>query len=134
AGGEQDCLLSSWRHILGLGAVNIAQPDILYVGGLTRALRVAAMAGDHGLSVVPHSANLTLVTVFTVHFMAAIDYAGPHVEYSIYPDTYFPWQRGIFDPELTVEDGVVQIPDGPGWCVDIRTDWLDHAERTVSEV
>ena len=41
AGGEQDCLLSSWRRMIDLRAVDIVQPDVCYVGGLTRALAVA---------------------------------------------------------------------------------------------
>ena len=40
-GGEQDCLLSTWRRMFELRAVDIAQPDVCYVGGLTRAPRVA---------------------------------------------------------------------------------------------
>ena len=32
AGGEQDCLLSSWRTIVGLPAVDIVQPDVVLHG------------------------------------------------------------------------------------------------------
>lgn len=133
AGGEQDCQFRMWREILDLGAVDIVQPDILYTGGMSRAIRVAQMAHEHGLTVVPHSANLTLVTVFSLHFMAGIKNAGPYVEFSIEPDSYYPWQRGIFEPELTVRDGMVTTPEGPGWGVDIRRDWLKKSERFVSE-
>jgi len=30
-GGEQDCLLSTWRRMLGLRAVDVAQPDVCYL-------------------------------------------------------------------------------------------------------
>src|SRR5262249_7406658 len=80
-GGEQDCLLTTWRRMLSLRAVDVAQPDVCYLGGLTRTLRVARMAAEAGLSVVPHSANLSLVTVFSLHLMAAIPNAGPYVEF-----------------------------------------------------
>jgi len=53
-GGEQDCLLTAWRRMLGLRAVDVAQPDVCYLGGLTRTLRVAQMAAGAGLTVVPH--------------------------------------------------------------------------------
>src|SRR5262249_10842703 len=104
AGGEQDCLLPSWRRMIELHAVDVVQPDVCYVGGLTRALEVASMARAAGLRVVPHSANLTLVTVFALHLMAAIENAGPYVELSIEPAEYYPWQRGIYEPELVVSD------------------------------
>jgi L-alanine-DL-glutamate epimerase-like enolase superfamily enzyme len=134
AGGEQDCLLPVWRRMIELRAVDVVQPDVCYVGGLTRALRVAELARAAGLPVVPHSANLTLVTVFALHLMGALENAGPYVELSIEPDEYYPWQRGIFEPELTVRDGMIQIPSGPGWGVEIRPDWLERAQHRVSAI
>jgi L-alanine-DL-glutamate epimerase-like enolase superfamily enzyme len=68
-GGEQDCCLSTWRRSADARAFDIVQPDVCYVGGLTRALRVAALADEAGLVCVPHSANLTLVTVFRLHLI-----------------------------------------------------------------
>ena len=130
AGGEQDYDLQQWRRIARMHAVDIAQPDVCYVGGLTRALRVAAMADKAGMPCVPHSANRSLVTVFTLHMLAAIPNAGPHFELSI-EDT--PWTDGLFSPPLVVHDGQVQVPHRPGWGVEINPDWLATAERQVSE-
>ena len=134
AGGEQDCSLPDWQRIVDRRVVDIVQPDVCYVGGLTRTLRVAAMAHAAGLPVVPHSANLSLVTVFKLHMMGAIENAGPYVEFSIEPNSYYPWQEGLFDPVLTVQDGKVQIPDAPGWGVEINPNWLNRASRQVSEL
>jgi len=133
-GGEQDCDLTIWRRIVGTRAVDIVQPDICYIGGLTRALRVAEMAEAAGLPCVPHSANLSLVTVFSLHMMGAIPNAGPYVEFSIEPTAdYYPWQAGLFAPELKARDGKVQIPEGPGWGVEINADWLAAAQHQISE-
>jgi L-alanine-DL-glutamate epimerase-like enolase superfamily enzyme len=115
-------------------AFDIVQPDICYVGGLTRALRVAAMANEAGLPCVPHSANLSLVTVFSLHMMGAIENAGPYVEFSIEGLDYYPWQEGLFNPALEVCNGKVQIPDGPGWGVEINPVWLANARRQISEL
>ena len=90
------------------------------------------MAETAGLPCVPHSGNLTLVTVFTLHLMGAIGNAGPYVEFSIEPTSYYPWQEGIFRPALTVHDGKVAIPTAPGWGVEIEPSWLARAERQVS--
>ena len=62
---------------------------------------------------VPHSANLALVTLFSLHVMGAIPNAGPFVEFSI-EDT--PWATNYYDPVPKVVDGKVSIPDGPGWA------------------
>jgi len=131
AGGEQDWDLSQWRRIIGLSAVDIVQPDICYVGGLSRALRVAAIAEKVGLPCVPHSANVSMVTVFTLHMMGAIPNAGPHVEFSIEPTS---WTEGLYTPALEVRDGKVDIPSGPGWGVEISPAWLEGSEYAVSEL
>ena len=132
-GGEQDCDLAGWRRIIDMRAVDVVQPDVCYLGGLTRTLRVAAMARAAGLPCTPHSANLSLVTVFTLHMMGAIEGAGPYVEFTIEGSDYYPWQDGLFEPALTVRDGRVRIPDEPGWGVEIRRDWLDKADYANSE-
>ncbi len=134
AGGEQDCDLSQWRRIVNSHAFDIVQPDVCYVGGLTRARRVAAMAHEAGLPCVPHSANLSLVTVFTLHMMGAIENAGPYVEFSIEGLDYYPWQAGLFSPALEARDGRVQIPDGPGWGIEINPAWLAKAKYQISEL
>ncbi|QIZ38845.1 mandelate racemase/muconate lactonizing enzyme family protein [Saccharopolyspora sp. ASAGF58] len=132
AGGEQDCLMPVWRRMAEMRAVDVMQPDVCYVGGMSRALRVAELARTAGLPIVPHSANLTLVTVFALHLMSGIENAGNYVEFSIEPDDYYPWQRGIFEPELVPRDGTVEIPPGPGWGVEIRPEWLQRAKHRVS--
>lgn len=132
AGGEQDCSVTQWRRMIRQGTFDVVQPDIGYIGGLSRALRVAAMAQAAGLACTPHSANLSLVTVFTLHLVAALPNAGPYVEYSIEPTDYYPWQVGIYDPVLEVVDGQVAVPDGPGWGVTIRPEWLAGAAYQMS--
>jgi L-alanine-DL-glutamate epimerase-like enolase superfamily enzyme len=130
AGGEQDNDLAQWRRLTAMHAVDIAQPDICYIGGLTRALRAATMADKVGLKCVPHSANLSMVTVFTLHMMGAIRNAGPHVEFTIENDQ---WTQDLYRPALEVRDGKIQIPDGPGWGVTISPEWLSKAKRDISE-
>lgn len=131
AGGEQDCDLNQWRRIIEMNAVDIAQPDICYVGGLTRAMRVAGMADRAGKKVVPHSANHSLVTIFTLHMLGAIPNGGRFFEYSIEPNE---WVKEIYAPSLEVKDGSVMIPEGPGWGVTILPSWLQSAQRQVSEL
>src|SRR5207253_7618480 len=131
-GGEQDTDLAQFRRMVRMDAVDIVQPDICYVGGLSRARQVAAMAAERGKPCTPHSANRSLVTVFTMHLLAAIPNAGPFLEFSIEPA---PWSESLFDKPLQVVDGAVPFPcDGPGWGVRIRSDWLDGADRQLSEL
>jgi L-alanine-DL-glutamate epimerase-like enolase superfamily enzyme len=71
-----------------------------------------------------------MVTVFTLHMMGAIPNAGPHIEFSIEPA---PWLDGFLVEPLEAKDGMVQIPQGPGWGVEISSQWLAQAEHQISE-
>jgi L-alanine-DL-glutamate epimerase-like enolase superfamily enzyme len=134
AGGEQDWDLRVWRQMIDTRAVDVVQPDVCYIGGLTRALRVADLAAAAGLPCTPHSANHSLVLVFTLHLLSAIANPGPYVEFSIEPDVDYPWQAGMYEPRSEVVDGVVATPSGPGWGVEISEDWLARSERRVTSV
>jgi L-alanine-DL-glutamate epimerase-like enolase superfamily enzyme len=116
--------------MLTMKAVDIVQPDVCYIGGITRARRVARMAEERDVPVTPHSANLSLVTLFTLHLIAAIPNAGPFVEFSIEPTE---WTRDLYQPSLTVQDGAVAIPAGPGWGVTVNPRWLEAAEHQISK-
>ena len=100
-------------------AVDIVQPDLLYV------------AARANLPCVPHSANLAMVTVFTLHMFAAIPNAGDHVEFTIENND---WATQFYRPTLEVSDGRVPVPDGPGWGVTINPDWLAKVERQESKL
>jgi L-alanine-DL-glutamate epimerase-like enolase superfamily enzyme len=133
-GGEQDCDLSTWRRMIELPAVDIVQPDVCYVGGMLRAMKVAAMAAEAGLPCTPHCANLSMVTLFTMHLLRTIPNAGKYLEFSIEGIDYYPWQDGLFvESPFTVTDGKVTVSDQPGWGVEISPAWLDGATYQVSE-
>ena len=133
-GGEQDCDLSTWRRMIELPAVDIVQPDVCYVGGMLRTMKVAALAAEAGLPCTPHCANLSMVTLFTMHLLRAIPNAGKYLEFSIEGIDYYPWQDGLFvESPFTVTDGKVTVSDQPGWGVEISPAWLDGATYQASE-
>ncbi|MBT4519726.1 MAG: mandelate racemase/muconate lactonizing enzyme family protein [Halieaceae bacterium] len=134
-GGEQDNSLALWKYLTKDRIVDVIQPDICYMGGLSRSLEVAKMGAEAGLPCTPHSANLSLVTVFTLHMMGAIPNAGPYVEFSIEDEVdYYPWQKGLFSEPLVAKDGKVDIPAGPGWGVEISHSWLQSADYQITEL
>jgi L-alanine-DL-glutamate epimerase-like enolase superfamily enzyme len=133
-GGEQDWDLAAWERMIAQHVVDIVQPDVMYMGGICRTLEVARMAAAAGMPVTPHSANLSLVTMCTMHLLGAIPNAGKYLEFSIEGSDYYPWQDGLFlgDPYKIV-DGCVTIPSAPGWGVEIDPDWLARASYQLSE-
>ena len=134
-GGEQDCDLSTWKRMIEMRAVDIVQPDILYLGGISRTLRVVEMAQIAGLPVTPHCANMSLVTLFTMHLLRAIPNAGKYLEFSIEGADYYPWQDGLFTSyPYKIEDGQARVTDAPGWGVEINPEWLARSKYQISEV
>lgn len=134
-GGEQDCEFTAWETMIGMRAVDVVQPDVMYMGGMLRTLRVARMAEKAGLPVTPHAANLSLVTMCTMHLLRAIPNAGKYLEFSIEEEDYYPWQYGLFlgDP-YRIEDGKATVTDAPGWGVEINPAWLEYSDYKVSEL
>jgi L-alanine-DL-glutamate epimerase-like enolase superfamily enzyme len=135
SGGEQDWDLATWARMIEMRAVDVVQPDVMYMGGIARTLRVVRMAAAAGLPCTPHSANLSLVTLCTMHLLGAIPNAGKYLELSIEGPDYYPWQQGLFvsDP-YRVEDGQVMIPSAPGWGAEINPAWLEAASYQRSSL
>lgn len=132
-GGEQDCHLTDWRRMIEMRAVDVVQPDVMYLGGMSRTLRVCAMAEAAGLPVTPHCANLSMVTLFTMHLLRAIPNAGRYLEFSIEGPEYYPWQYDLFtESPYRIEDGHAILGDAPGWGVEIEPDWLARSDYQCS--
>ena len=134
-GGEQDCELQNWRLMIDRHVVDIVQPDVCYLGGITRTLKVAEMAASKGIPVTPHCANLSMVTLFTMHLIRAIPNSGPYLEFSIEGEDYYPWQFDLFTTSpYEVIDGQVSVSSTPGWGVEINPKWLQNAVHQQSEI
>ena len=134
-GGEQDCELSTWQYMIDMRVVDIVQPDILYLGGICRTLRVCKIAEAAGIPVTPHCANLSLVTLFTMHLLRAIPNAGKYLEFSIEGADYYPWQEGLFiKSPYKIQNGHAYVSDKPGWGVDIDPEWLAKSTYQISEL
>ena len=133
-GGEQDCMLANWQTMIKDRVVDIIQPDVCYLGGISRTLRVVEMAKLAGLPVTPHCANLSMVTLFTMHLLRAIPNAGKYLEFSIEGLDYYPWQENLFvTSPFTISDGQAVVTDTPGWGVEINPEWLEKSRYQISE-
>lgn len=130
AGGEQDNWIPVWERMIAERVVDIVQPDVCYIGGISRALRVARMAHNAGMLCTPHSANLSMVTLFTLHLVRALPNAGPYLEFSIEDQGEL---GELFEPALVVRDGKAAMPqEEAGWGVRVRQQWIDAAKEQTS--
>lgn len=121
AGGEQDSSLWKFQWMIETRAIDIVQPDLNYNGGFIRAARVARMARERGMSIVPHNTQTDCAAVNMLHFAAAIPNIGPYME--------FPWRAprkpvSWYTPNFDVKNGMVDVPTGPGLGVSYDPDYL----------
>jgi L-alanine-DL-glutamate epimerase-like enolase superfamily enzyme len=115
AGGEQDASLPRFDWMARNRVVDLLQPDVTYVGGLTRALRVARIAAAAGLKITPHSPSTGAGAVPMLQFASVAPNIGPHQEYrgeAVKPET---WHAATIE----VRGGTVAVPKGPGLGLDI---------------
>ena len=91
-------------------AVDIVQPDVTKVGGLTEGHRIAMHAYDHSILTVPHGWNTAVGLAADLHLTAAVPEAR-WVEYL----TPTPFIEDLVETPFQIdEEGYLQIPDGPG--------------------
>ena len=129
SGGEQDYSLSQFRRMLAVRAVDIVQPDVGYIGGISRARKVAIMAEAAGIPCTPHCANHSLLQVFSLHLAVAMPSCSQYQEWSAESPA---WTRGIYSPMPEVVGGEVAAPTLPGWGVEIDTAFLSGATARSS--
>jgi D-galactarolactone cycloisomerase len=76
AAGENHYTRFEFNRVIEDGAITILQPDLSKTGGITEALRIAALASSWRLPIHPHTSMTGLNMAATVHFLAAIDNGG----------------------------------------------------------
>ena len=111
AGGEQDCNMGQFRMMIREGVVNVVQPDMMYNGGLIRALRVARMASEAGIQVTPHSPKHNPELSTLLHFASTVRNTGAFMEFPARPVKYDSWYRPAF---VIQEGGKLKVPQEPG--------------------
>ena len=110
--GEQDYIDTMWERMINQGVMDVCQPDLLYLGGYSRSLRIAKMAAQKGLQVTPHTSNRSPIFVMGLHYMACVDNPYPFCEVGIEEDT---WACPSYTPQIEIKDGRAAVPAGPGW-------------------
>ena len=97
-------------------------------------MKVVRIAESAGLPVTPHCANLSLVTLFTMHLMRAISNSGRYIEFSIEGTDYYPWQNQLFtNSPYQIKDGKVEITDLPSWGMSIDPEWLSRSTYQITQ-
>ncbi len=125
AGGEVLTRRQSFEPWIRNGAFDIVQPDVTKAGGLSECRRIAWMAEDRGLRLIPHGWNTAIGLAADLH-LASASRTTDLVEYL----TGSPFIDEIVEPPWRLNsEGMLAIPDGPGLGISLN---LDAVERYTS--
>lgn len=119
--GEHEYTRYGFRQLIERKAADILQPDINWVGGLTESLKIYSMAAAYDIPCVPHGSS-----VFSYHMQYARTNA-PFAEFLIMSpqaDRIVPLFGDLFVDEPVPKDGYLDLPDKPGWGVELNRDNL----------
>ena len=111
-----ECLYTKFEmwDLIREGGVDIIQPEVCIVGGLTEMRKIAFMAEAHDLVVAPHNPMGPLASVANLHFDTAT--SNFLVQES---RTLKPFEIASVTNIVEPVDGYYPIPEGPGLGIDV---------------
>ena len=124
AGGEAEFTRWGWRHLLEGQCLDIAQPEVCALGGISEYMKVLALAHTHFTQVVNHVWGSAIAVAANLQLLAAM----PPLPGGLFPrepllefdttDNRFRDEL-LLDPleiqaQVKASGGFVSIPDGPG--------------------
>lgn len=122
ATGEHWFTPAPFAHAVAEGLVDVLQPDVQWVGGLTALRRIVSLAAAAGVTVIPHGGGNTPYGQHACYALPDI----PWGEYFVGSPPGVPLAETSRLPGTAVpEDGRVVPPDRPGFGVDVDPRDLD---------
>jgi D-galactarolactone cycloisomerase len=117
-GGETLTRRQAFQPLLQAGAFDIVQPDVTKVGGISEERRIAWMAADNGIKMIPHGWNTCIGLAADLHLASALPETDlvEYISGSAYVDDIKlgGWQLD--------HDGMLAIPDEPGLGLELDLD------------
>jgi len=117
AAGENEFTRYGFRDLIINQALDIAQPDTTWCGGITEARKIAAMASAWNITCVPHSFSSAIALMSNLHFSASI----PNSMFQEFDRNYNPLREELLtEPVRINKDGYIDLPDKPGLGVELN--------------
>ncbi|MBT4489452.1 MAG: mandelate racemase/muconate lactonizing enzyme family protein [Rhodospirillaceae bacterium] len=120
AAGESIFTRFDYRDLALARAVDIFQPDLAICGGITEAMRIAALATSHQIRLAPHMWGGAIMFAAGLHICATAP-AAFIVEYSL---GHNPLMHDLVAENFPVVDGRIEVSDRPGLGLTIDTDFV----------
>lgn len=110
AAGESEATRFAFRDLAMLKSADVFQPDPAFCGGITEAMRIGTIASAFNLRFAPHLWAGAPCFFAGLHVCAASP-ASFIIEYSLGAN---PMIHDLAQEEISVADGMIEIPDRPG--------------------
>ena len=138
SGGETEFNRWGWRRILENRGLDIAQPEVCAIGGVSEYLRILALAHAHFTPVVNHVWGSAIAVATNLQLLAAMP-SIPGGMFAWEPLLEFDTTDNRFRDGLLVEPleirrqvkasgGYVDVPTGPGLGAEPDRDFIKHHE------
>jgi L-alanine-DL-glutamate epimerase-like enolase superfamily enzyme len=102
--------------------MDIVQPDATKAGGLSEVRRIAWMAEEHGIELVPHGWNTALGVAADLHLVSTL-HTRSFVEFNVGN----PMVEAIMSPPFGLDqNGCLAVPDAPGLGVTVDRERLQQ--------
>lgn len=129
AAGERIYTAAGFRPYLASGALSVIQPDIGLCGGITEAVRIAAIAQAHQVTVQPHNCGGPISTAACLQIASVI----PNLQFQeIFPYFSDGRQDLISEPyEQKIVNGYLNVPTAPGVGITVNAEYLARRANTI---
>ncbi len=116
--GENVAGLFGFKTLIEAGAIDVAQPSVTKLGGVSEMVRIIHLCQAHGVAVAPHSPYFGPGFIATLHIAAAL------IEQPLIEVLWVDMEANPFDPWVRARDGLMTVPGGPGLGCDPDPDVL----------
>jgi galactonate dehydratase len=118
-----------FRELLESRAAGIVMYDLSWMGGLSEARKVAAMAEAFQVPVAPHDCTGPVLLTASVHHSLNAPNA---LVQEIVRAFYYGWYQDLVTALPPIEDGHIRAPDGPGLGLALQPDVKKRADCHVT--
>jgi L-alanine-DL-glutamate epimerase-like enolase superfamily enzyme len=125
-GGEPS--FNNVRWMTANKVFSIYQMDPFYFGGMIRCMRIARMAEVMGCTYQPHISGKGLGYLYMMHLVSAVPNAEKYHEFKGFPDKV---SFSCSTSNLSVKEGEITVPSGPGSGVEIDNEYLKHFKEVL---
>jgi L-alanine-DL-glutamate epimerase-like enolase superfamily enzyme len=117
AAGEHEYTRWQFRDLITQANVRIVQPDVIKCGGISEALRIAALVSTYNRMLVPHQTQPSIGTAANLHFVACFAREDRAQEYDV--NSKRAVLNRVIRPALEQKNGYLRVPDGPGLGIEV---------------